>query len=95
MTDSTTAEQATVNSRGPAPITVPPLAPAAADARDKLLAAIGAEAQHVAEHFPGQASAQLAELARAYALLRTGFYQPVDFVWQPSLFQPVGGMDAV
>ncbi len=23
------------------------------------------------------------------------FYQPVDFLWQPSLFQPVGGMDQV
>ena len=22
-------------------------------------------------------------------------YQPVDFLWQPTLFQPVGGMDRV
>lgn len=26
---------------------------------------------------------------------RTKFYQPVDFLWQPTLFQPVGGMDQV
>lgn len=26
---------------------------------------------------------------------RTRFYQPVDFLWQPTLFQPVGGMDQV
>lgn len=26
---------------------------------------------------------------------RTRFYQPVDFLWQPTLFQPVGGMDRV
>ncbi|MFY0630540.1 MAG: FAD-dependent oxidoreductase [Flavobacteriaceae bacterium] len=25
----------------------------------------------------------------------TKFYQPVDFLWQPTLFQPVGGMDHV
>ena len=25
----------------------------------------------------------------------TRFYQPVDFLWQPTLFQPVGGMDHV
>lgn len=25
----------------------------------------------------------------------TKFYQPVDFLWQPTLFQPVGGMDNV
>ena len=26
---------------------------------------------------------------------KTSFYQPVDFLWQPTLFQPVGGMDQV
>ena len=26
---------------------------------------------------------------------KTRFYQPVDFLWQPTLFQPVGGMDHV
>lgn len=26
---------------------------------------------------------------------KTRLYQPVDFLWQPSLFQPVGGMDRV
>ena len=25
----------------------------------------------------------------------TRFYQPVDFLWQPTMFQPVGGMDQV
>ncbi|MEV6397395.1 FAD-dependent oxidoreductase [Streptomyces sp. NPDC051907] len=24
-----------------------------------------------------------------------GFYQPVDYMWQPTLFQPVGGMDQI
>ncbi|MCY0992210.1 hypothetical protein OV203_34045 [Nannocystis sp. ILAH1] len=40
-----------------------------ADARDKLLAAIGAEAQHLAEKSAGQASTALAELAHAFALV--------------------------
>jgi monoamine oxidase len=26
---------------------------------------------------------------------KTRFYQPLDFLWQPTLFQPVGGMDQV
>ncbi len=26
---------------------------------------------------------------------KTRFYQPIDFLWQPTLFQPVGGMDRV
>ncbi len=26
---------------------------------------------------------------------KTRFFQPVDFLWQPTLFQPVGGMDRV
>lgn len=26
---------------------------------------------------------------------KTGVYQPVNFLWQPTLFQPVGGMDRV
>jgi monoamine oxidase len=26
---------------------------------------------------------------------KTRFYQPADFLWQPTLFQPVGGMDRV
>ncbi|MDT0544694.1 hypothetical protein [Streptomyces lonegramiae] len=67
MPDSSTTPQAGADGRGPAPIAVPPEVPAAADARDKLLAAIGAEAQLVAEKSPGQASAALAQLARAYA----------------------------
>ncbi|MFF2902695.1 hypothetical protein [Streptomyces sp. NPDC057966] len=95
MTDSTTAHQGTADGRGPARITLPPEVPAAAAARDKLLAAIGAEAQRVAEKSAGEASAALVQLARAYALSSTRFYQPVDFLWQPTLFQPVGGMDQV
>ena len=27
--------------------------------------------------------------------VKTRFFQPVDFLWQPTLFQPVGGMDRV
>lgn len=27
--------------------------------------------------------------------MKTRFYQPADFLWQPTLFQPVGGMDRV
>ncbi|MFE2273322.1 hypothetical protein ACFXB4_29315 [Streptomyces lavendulae] len=56
----------------PAQDAVRPQVPAAAVAQDKLLAAISQEAQNVAEQFPGQASAQLAELAHAYASVRTG-----------------------
>ncbi|MFF1904825.1 hypothetical protein [Kitasatospora sp. NPDC058218] len=43
--------------------------PAAADTRDKLLAAIGAEAQFLAEKSPGQAATRLEALARAYAIV--------------------------
>ncbi|MFC6517758.1 hypothetical protein ACFQFR_36245 [Streptomyces goshikiensis] len=53
----------------PAQATIPPREPAAADAQGKLLGAIGQEARNLAEQFPGQASARLAELARAYALV--------------------------
>ncbi|MFD9634969.1 hypothetical protein [Streptomyces violascens] len=52
----------------PATITVSK-APAVANARDQLLAAIGAEAEFVAAHSPGHTAAVLAELARAYALV--------------------------
>ncbi|MBZ4318567.1 hypothetical protein [Streptomyces huiliensis] len=45
---------------------------AVTEARDHLLRAIGAEARHVADTSPGQASAALAELARAYALVTSG-----------------------
>ncbi|MFF3129858.1 hypothetical protein ACFVRD_48700 [Streptomyces sp. NPDC057908] len=68
MPDSTTAQQATADGKGPLPITVPPETPAAADARDKLLEAIGREAQFVAENSAGRASATLEQLARAYAI---------------------------
>lgn len=43
--------------------------PAVADSRDILVQAIGAEAQHVADTFPGQVAAALEQLARAYALV--------------------------
>ncbi|GGU67031.1 hypothetical protein [Streptomyces lavendofoliae] len=46
--------------------------PGATDARDALLRAIGQEAQHVADKFPGQSSKALEELARAYALVTHG-----------------------
>ncbi|MGW8782586.1 hypothetical protein ACWGNM_31610 [Streptomyces sp. NPDC055796] len=47
--------------------------PAVTDARDTLLAAIGAEAQLVAEKSAGQASGALTELAYAYAYARMTF----------------------
>ncbi|MFF1916269.1 hypothetical protein ACFVYE_32720 [Streptomyces sp. NPDC058239] len=45
---------------------------ATTEARDALLRAIGREVEHVAATQPGQASAPLAELTRAYALVTTG-----------------------
>ncbi|MFD9523383.1 hypothetical protein [Streptomyces sp. NPDC059979] len=76
MSDEPTSadEQPSVTSEGilqiPAVVQIQE-SPAAAEARDKLLAAIGAEAQHVAEKSPGQASTALEQLARAYALIAT------------------------
>ncbi|QEV16184.1 hypothetical protein [Streptomyces alboniger] len=52
----------------PAQITVTK-PPAVTDSRNKLLAAMGAEAQYAAEKSAGQAPAALVELARAYALV--------------------------
>lgn len=49
-----------------------PEVPAATEARDKLLQAIGREAEQVADRFPGQASKALEELARAFTLASTG-----------------------
>lgn len=46
--------------------------PALTQARSALLKAIGQEAQHVADKHQGQASKQLEELARAYALVTAG-----------------------
>ncbi|MFI7004443.1 hypothetical protein [Nocardia sp. NPDC050175] len=59
------------------PATVPqappaPLPPAAAEARDQLLRAIGREAEQVVTTNPGHASAALVELASAYALVANG-----------------------
>ncbi|MGW9205658.1 hypothetical protein ACWGR4_01540 [Embleya sp. NPDC055664] len=45
---------------------------AVTEARDKLLQAIGTEAQVVAEKSPGQASTALEGLARAFALVTRG-----------------------
>ncbi|MGW6691719.1 hypothetical protein [Streptomyces sp. NPDC054961] len=45
--------------------------PASSDTRDILLKAIGAEAQYIADKFPGQAAAALEQLAHAYALVTT------------------------
>ncbi|MER5731812.1 hypothetical protein ABT084_26330 [Streptomyces sp. NPDC002138] len=44
------------------------VSPAAAEARDQLLRSMGREAEHLADTQPGQNSAALAELARAYSL---------------------------
>lgn len=50
---------------------------------------------------PGVDAGEIAEAIDLDALLaskfwsKTRFYQPVDFLWQPTLFQPVGGMDQV
>ncbi len=50
---------------------------------------------------PGVSAGQTAEPLSFDSLLdsefwhKTKFYQPADFLWQPTLFQPVGGMDQV
>ncbi len=50
---------------------------------------------------PGVATGVVAEALSFDNLLEsrfwegTRFYQPADFLWQPTLFQPVGGMDQV
>lgn len=50
---------------------------------------------------PGVSAGKIAEAIKLDDLLAseywkaTRFYQPVDFLWQPTLFQPVGGMDQV
>src|SRR5579871_3298477 len=50
---------------------------------------------------PGVGPGEIAEAIGLDRLLaseywkKTRFYQPVDFLWQPTLFQPVGGMDQV
>jgi len=50
---------------------------------------------------PGVRPGEIAEAIELDQLLaseywkKTRFYQPVDFLWQPTLFQPVGGMDQV
>ncbi|HEU0135533.1 MAG TPA: FAD-dependent oxidoreductase [Allosphingosinicella sp.] len=50
---------------------------------------------------PGVAAGEIAEAIKLQDLLEseywkvTRFYQPVDFLWQQAIFQPVGGMDQV
>lgn len=50
---------------------------------------------------PGVDAGEVAEALQLKTLLesefwdKTRFYQPLDFLWQPTLFQPVGGMDQV
>jgi monoamine oxidase len=50
---------------------------------------------------PGVAAGEIAEAIKLEDLLAseywidTRFYQPVDFLWQQTIFQPVGGMDQV
>ena len=50
---------------------------------------------------PGVATGEISEAIQLNELLeseywkQTRFYQPADFLWQPTLFQPVGGMDQV
>ena len=49
---------------------------------------------------PGVDSGVTAEALSLHSLLesdfwKTNFYQPQNFLWQPTLFQPVGGMDKV
>ena len=50
---------------------------------------------------PGVAAGKIAEALKPQDLLesefwkQTRFYQPVDFLWQQAIFQPVGGMDQV
>lgn len=50
---------------------------------------------------PGVDAGKVASAIKLKTLLEsefwsnTRFYQPMDFLWQPTLFQPVGGMDQV
>lgn len=50
---------------------------------------------------PGVAAGEIAKAIKLEDLLKseywaqTRFYQPVDFLWQQTIFQPVGGMDQV
>ncbi|MFF4331130.1 hypothetical protein ACFYZT_32075 [Streptomyces sp. NPDC001591] len=80
------APQTDGDGQEPAQITTPPEAPAAAEARNQLLTAISAEAQNLTEQFPGQASAQLAELARTYASVSTR---------TPAITRQLGDMSAI
>ncbi|MFE7353705.1 hypothetical protein ACFU8Q_10985 [Streptomyces sp. NPDC057543] len=92
--ESTTSATDEGGQRGPLRITVPPLPPAAVDARDKLLAAISNEAQRVAGQFAGQASGPLAELARAYDLVVTGSPRRLyDLWWADGLPKEPGSED--
>ncbi|WP_405584207.1 hypothetical protein [Streptomyces sp. NBC_01092] len=72
MSDEQVGIQATELELIPATRTVGEV-PAAADARDALLQAISQEARNVAEKSQGQASTALEQLARAYALVVSGY----------------------
>lgn len=37
----------------------------------------------------------LQDLVQSEFWKKANFYQPIDFLWQPTLFQPVGGMDKI
>ncbi|MDY7003167.1 MAG: FAD-dependent oxidoreductase [Cyanobacteriota bacterium] len=37
----------------------------------------------------------LQDLVQSEFWRKANFYQPIDFLWQPTLFQPVGGMDKI
>ncbi|MFD8025804.1 hypothetical protein ACFV6G_35995 [Streptomyces lavendulae] len=74
-----TPSQAGADAPASAPTTIPAESPAATEARDQLLTAIGTEAQNLAEQSPREASAQLAELAHAYAhTTTTRLYHVLD-----------------
>ncbi|MEU8983032.1 hypothetical protein ACFVXA_02415 [Streptomyces sp. NPDC058246] len=72
MPDEQVGIQATEVELIPATRTVAEV-PAAADARDALLQAISQEARNVADKSQGQASTALEQLARAYALVVSGY----------------------
>ncbi|MFI8437227.1 hypothetical protein ACIGJO_26495 [Streptomyces sp. NPDC079020] len=75
--EPTEAEAESTNDAGlqQIPITIPARELPAADARDRILAAIATEAEHVNALHPGEGAAALGELARAYALI-TGAGDP-------------------
>ena len=47
--------------------------------------------------YPGEPAKPLSlqKLVRSEFWSKADFYQPIEFLWQPTLFQPVGGMDKI